>query len=192
MKLWQTRAAKIPVDVTYLQMFAPPAYGPPAPPASVQVMHADQPTAAFYRFLYGTVGKPWQWYERLKLNDAELVAVVQSPSVEIQVLYAAGVPAGYVEMVSEPGNEIEIAYFGLMPEFIGKGLGRFFLRWTLTHAWSREPSRVWLHTCSLDHEGALPNYRSAGLVPYRQERVLIVDPRSQFPDLGPAPGPGLG
>ena len=188
MKLWQSRAAKIPVDVTYLQMFEAPSYGMPALPDSVPVIQAERPTAAFYRFLYGTVGKPWQWYERLKLNDNELLNVVHSSRVEIHVLYKAGVPAGYVEMVAEPGNETEIAYFGLMPEFIGEGLGRFFLRWSLAYAWSREPTRVWLHTCSLDHPAALPNYESAGLSRYRRERVFIIDPRTQFPDLGSGVG----
>ena len=72
MKLWQSRVAKIPVDVTYLQMFEAPGYAAPSAPDWVHVMRAERPTPAFYRFLYGTVGKPWQWYERLKLTDSEL------------------------------------------------------------------------------------------------------------------------
>ena len=188
MKLWQSRAVKVPVDVTYLQMLAAPAYAAPAMPESVQVMRAERPSAAYYRFLYGTVGKPWQWYERMKLTDGELNLILHAPHVEVHVLYVAGVPAGYVEMVRETHGETEIAYFGLMPDFIGRGLGRFFLEWSLTYAWSHQPQRVWLHTCSLDHPQALPNYEKAGLVPYRRERVFIVDPRAQYPDLGSGVG----
>jgi GNAT superfamily N-acetyltransferase len=184
MKLWQSRVDKIAVDVTYMQMFDAPVYDAPCAPDSVQVLRADQPPAAFYRFLYGTVGKQWRWYERLKLTDNELNCILHTPHVEVHVLYVGGVPAGYVEMVREASNETEIAYFGLMPDFIGQGLGRFFLEWSLTYAWSRRPVRVWLHTCSLDHPRALPNYQRAGLVSYRRERVFIIDPRSQYPDLG--------
>ena len=183
MKIWPGRQNQIPVEVTYLQMFAAPA--PPAAPApTVQVLRANAPTVSFYRFLYGTVGRPWQWFERLKLDDDILHAQINAPDIEIDVLYVDGVPAGYVEMDAKLKPDVEIAYFGLMPEFIGKGHGAYFLRWALHRAWQLQPTRVWLHTCSLDHPRALSTYQSAGLEAYRRETVHINDPKIEFPHLG--------
>ena len=69
-------------------------------------------------------------------------------------------------------GEVELVYFGLAPDFIGQGLGKYFLNRMLLHAWSYVPKRVWLHTCELDHEAALPTYRKAGLAVYH-ERVIV-------------------
>jgi GNAT superfamily N-acetyltransferase len=66
-------------------------------------------------------------------------------------------------------GEIELVQFGLMPEFIGQGLGRYFLQWTIDKAWSHGPRRLWLHTCTKDHLAALPNYLKAGFAVYKEE-----------------------
>jgi len=104
----------------------------------------------------------------LKLSDAELTAILQDPRVEIHVLYADGVPAGFAELDRRVEGEIEIKQFGLMPEFLGQGLGKYFLQWTLERAWSYKPTRVWLHTCNLDHPAALPMYLTAGFEIYQE------------------------
>ena len=67
--------------------------------------------------------------------------------------------------------DVELVQFGLMPEFIGQGLGGWFIRWIVDHVWSRHPERFWLHTCTLDHPAAVPNYRKAGFVQYKQETI---------------------
>ena len=113
-----------------------------------------------------------------------MAAAVIVKGIEIDVLYAHGAPAGYVEFDKRRLPDVEIAYFGLLPEFIGQGLGGYFLRWALHRAWQLQPGRVWLHTCSLDHPNALNNYQKAGLLPYRQETVHITDPREEFPHRG--------
>jgi GNAT superfamily N-acetyltransferase len=66
-------------------------------------------------------------------------------------------------------DDIELVQFGLMPEFIGQGLGRYFLQWTIDKAWSYGPRRFWLHTCTKDHPAALPNYLKAGFTSYKEE-----------------------
>ena len=73
--------------------------------------------------------------------------------------------------------DIELAYFGLVPGFIGRKLGPWLLHWVVDAAWAREPKRVWVHTCSLDHPKAIAHYQRAGFSPYRQERKTIADPR---------------
>jgi hypothetical protein len=68
-------------------------------------------------------------------------------------------------------DEVEIVQFGLMGPFIGQGLGKYFLQWTIDRAWSYQPRRVWLHTCTLDHPVALPNYLKAGFVITKKEEI---------------------
>lgn len=177
------RGGILDVGVTYLQMHHP-APPPPEPLAGVRVDRAIRSTASFYRYLYAAVGARWLWYERRRLSDEHLIEVIHDPRVEVQVLYVNGVPAGYAELDRRREGETEIAYFGLIPEFIGQGHGRFFIRWAVHRGWQPGTGRVWLHTCSLDHPRALRVYQSAGLVPYRRENVRIADPRQYYDDLG--------
>ena len=78
----------------------------------------------------------------------------------------SGVAAGFSELDRRHEPDIELAYFGLMEDFIGCGLGRFLLRWTVDQAWTRNPRRLWVHTCDLDHPRSLAVYQHAGFVPY--------------------------
>jgi GNAT superfamily N-acetyltransferase len=76
-----------------------------------------------------------------------------------------------VELDRRTPGEIELAYFGLFPQFIGNGLGKYLLAWALRQAWSYGPRRVWVHTCDLDHEAALPTYLNAGFTVYAEKMV---------------------
>jgi GNAT superfamily N-acetyltransferase len=157
------------VKTTYLQMFARPERVVPPPREGLVVVHARKPTVAHYRFLQDTVGWEYDWTGRKKLSDAELAALLHDPRLEIHVLMADGVPAGFSELDRRIEGEIELVHFGLMPEFIGQGLGRDFLQWTIDKAWSYNPRRFWLHTDTKDHPAALPNYLKAGFTVYREE-----------------------
>jgi GNAT superfamily N-acetyltransferase len=99
------------------------------------------------------------------------------------VAYLSGTPVGYFELETQAGNEVELAYFGLLPTFIGRGLGSELLATAIERAWQREPNRVWLHTCSLDHPRALQNYQSQGFKPYKIEEEI-----RQLPDARLDPG----
>lgn len=169
---------KLEEIVTYLEMKAAPPL-PPAPRRSekLALMRAENPTVSFYRYLYDAVGAPWLWHERRRMDDESLRAIIQDPLVEVYVLYVAGVPAGYAELDRRVEGEVELAYFGLMPEFIGRGLGGYLLRWVAAKAWKRGVHRVWVHTCNLDHPRAMSVYQRMGFVPYRQETNIIPDPR---------------
>jgi GNAT superfamily N-acetyltransferase len=162
--------ANAEVVITYLQMFARPAGLVVEPPEeNLTMVRATPPTVSFYRYLYDTVGGGWQWRERRAMSDETLAAIVQHPLVETHVLYASGTPAGYAELDRRKADEIELAYFGLIPDFIGRGLGAYLLNWTVDRAWSYAPRRFWVHTCTLDHPRALPNYMRAGFEPYKTE-----------------------
>ena len=143
------------------------------------LLRAEQPTVSFYRYLYNTVGGPWLWYERRNMDDDALRAEICSPGVEIFVLYSGGVPAGFFELDRRIAGQVELKYFGLCPEFVGRGLGPYLLDRALGRAWSTGPCRVWLNTCSLDHPRAMALYQRAGFAPYKQERIVIDDPREQ-------------
>ena len=174
----KTPAGTLEVTITYLEMHRRPGSGlRPSPHGPITIFQARQPTLSFYRYLYCHVGGPWLWYERRAMDGETLRAIIHDPAVSIHVLYFDGVPAGYVELDSRVDREIELAYFGLLPEFIGRGLGSWLLNWALDTAWNREPSRIWVNTCNLDHPKALLCYQRAGFHPYRQEFIRIRDPR---------------
>ncbi|GAB4169281.1 MAG: hypothetical protein OHK0024_04820 [Thalassobaculales bacterium] len=169
--------------VTYLQMTARPTRPTVPLPAGprLSVQRAVQPPLPFYRFLYNTVGADWDWTVRRSMSDEALAAIIHDPLVEVFVLSVDGAPGGYCELdrrrEATPGAGIEIAYFGLLPWAVGRGLGWWFLNWAVDQAWSYNPARVWLHTCDLDHPRALPNYQRAGFVPFDRKTETQPDGR---------------
>lgn len=156
------------VTTYYLEMLASP---PPAilpPPDGMAVVHAKNPTVEYYRFLYNAVGRDYDWTTRRRMPDIQLAAILNDPRDEVHVLLSEGSPAGFAELDRRNPGEIELVQFGLMPRFIGQGLGKWFLRWTIDKAWRHGPSRFWLHTCTKDHPAALPNYLKAGFSIYKE------------------------
>jgi len=170
---------KIDTTITYLEITERPSHPHVVAPQGMKLalMRARQPNVAFYRFLYNTVGGPWLWYERRALDDAALSQIITDERIEIYVLYVDGAPAGYAELDRRQPPDIELAYFGLMPDYIGKGLGRYLLTWAIDTAWSHEPKRLWVNTNSLDHPKAIALYQRCGFQPYKQEKRLFEDPR---------------
>jgi GNAT superfamily N-acetyltransferase len=171
--------AMLDIVVTYLEMLKPPTRPTvPVPPVGkIALLRAERPTISYYRYLYNTVGEPWLWWERRRLSNDELARIIHDPLVEIYVLYVDGVPAGYAELDRRKQEEVELAYFGLVPEFIGRKLGPFLLNWAVDTAWFGKPKRLWVNTNNLDHPKALQIYQKAGFVPYRQETQTIPNPR---------------
>ena len=165
----------IETTVTYLEMHQRPTRPTvPAPTGKLAILRAERPTVSFYRYLYDTVGEPWNWTDRRLLGDDELGAIITDPKVEVYVLYADGVPGGFAELDRRVEGEVELAYFGLLPGFTGRGLGRYFLDWAIHAAWESEPRRVWLHTCDLDDPRALPVYQRAGFAAYQRQLEKVV------------------
>ncbi len=161
----------VDVTVDYLEMLSPSRRTVSAPCDGLSVLFVRAPTVDDYRDLYNAVGREFHWLSRRKLSDAELAAVIQHPINELHVLHVAGTPAGFAELDRRHSGEIELIQFGLTREFIGRGLGKWFLQWTIDQAWSYQPRRFWLHTCTLDHPAALPNYLKAGFVQFKQEAI---------------------
>jgi len=111
--------------ITYLEMLERPAgRRVPAPLDKLALMRAEACTVSFYRYLYDTVGEPWLWFERRIIDDASVAAQIHRPAIEIFVLYVRGVPAGFFELDTAAPRETKLCYFGLIPDFIGRRLGR--------------------------------------------------------------------
>jgi GNAT superfamily N-acetyltransferase len=119
------------------------------------------------------VGEQWYWHDRLEWSDEELATYLASPNVAVWELLVEGESAGYVELLRHHDGSVEIAYFGLTPKFIGKGLGGPLLTRAVEEAWKMSAKNVWLHTCTLDSERALPNYKSRGFREYKTERLEV-------------------
>ncbi len=162
----------VSTTVSYLEMLSPPDRTPATPPRlGAEIRRAFQPTTSFFRYLYDTIGEEWTWTGRRLMDETTLLAIIHDPLIEVNILWVEGVPAGLAELDYRSPPDIELSYFGLIPDFVGRGLGGFFLDWAIDHAWHGSPRRFWVHTCDLDHPSALPVYRKAGFQIYQQEDI---------------------
>jgi ribosomal protein S18 acetylase RimI-like enzyme len=124
---------------------------------------------SFFRYLYTEVGRAHHWTDRLGWSEETVRRHLDNPAISLWLLSWEGAPAGYFELRKEGDEAVEIAYFGLLPEYVGRGWGKFLLTEAVRTAWSLGPTRVWLHTCTLDHPAALPNYLRRGFRRVREE-----------------------
>ena len=172
-------AGTLASTITSLEMTERPKHTPvPLPSQSkIALMRAHKPGAAFYRYLYDRVGEKWLWYTRRAMDDDTLRTIVDDERVEIYVLYFDGVPAGFAELDRRLPPDVELTYFGLLPEFIGQGLGPYLLGSAIDIAWAYEPKRLWVNTGTQDHPKALALYQRFGFVPFKREDRIISDPR---------------
>ena len=157
---------------------------PPKTSFAVERTEIAQPE--LNRFLYTAVGGDWYWTGRLPWTYERWRAWLDRPEVETWVARSGGSPAGYFELEQQDGGDVELAYFGLMPQFIGQGLGGHLLTVAVARGWELPGTRrVWVHTCSLDHPSALANYQARGFEIFSVEAHL-----AEGPETPPGPWPG--
>jgi GNAT superfamily N-acetyltransferase len=169
-------AGKIAAVVTHLEMRAPPAR-PPRWDRPWMLRHVVQPHTGWYRGLYTRVGAEWLWASRLRMNDAELGAIIRADGVEVHALKHEERDEGLLELDFRERGECEIVFFGVTATLIGSGAGRVLMNHALQLAWDRPISRVWLHTCTFDSPRALAFYQRFGFRPFRLQVEVIDDPR---------------
>ena len=153
------------IDVTtwYLQFEGTP----PAQvtwPADVVLTEAEIPSPELSQFLFRTVGGPWRWFSRLSWNYQQWLDYLTQQQVRTWLLAVKGTPAGYIELLKHADQSVEIKFFGLLPQFIGQGLGAPLAKAAVMLAAQWTTGKIWLHTCSADHPSALKNYQHAGFV----------------------------
>lgn len=166
----------IATTLTFLKMDARPIHTPPPRPLlRCAILQAEKPPVHFYRYLYNTIGRDYFWFDRRNWDDDKLAAMLDDAAVELYVLHVAGVPAGMAELDFRDPESCTLAYFGLMPDFIGRGIGPWLLHQAVEIAWQHPISKLLVHTNTLDHPRALATYQRAGFEPYaREERTIMV------------------
>jgi len=152
------------VTTYYLEMTSPGSLKGRGDSKGLQVCECEVKQHSFNRFLYRLVGEDWEWTDKQSWSADDWKAYAENDNLRTWVAYFRGSPAGYYELQQQPGGNVEIAYFGLAPKFIGRGFGGYRLTHAIRSAWDWEGTRrVWVHTCTLDHPGALHNYQARGL-----------------------------
>ncbi len=149
------------VEVTYLELHRGDLKPARPPETEVDIRPVSPPLPSFSRWLYATVGAEFHWVDRLVWTDEQWRAWLDRPELETWVAYRAGTPLGYCELEVQ-GDTVEIAYFGLLPEFRGQRIGGHLLTHAARRGFALGADRVWLHTCTLDSPVALPGYRARG------------------------------
>jgi len=165
----------VEVTITYLEMHARPNYPRPHQPLGHQaaLLHAEKPPVWYFLSLYDAVGSQYQWTDKHDETEEDLRAFVQDPDMALYTLLRHGWPAGFFMLDRREAGLCDLAYFGLVPEMLGQGLGKFLLQEAIHTAWDlEETKKVTVNTCTLDHPRALALYQSAGFEPVRQDQII--------------------
>jgi len=167
----EPKPSRVEVTRTYLEMTSADQLVPfhSAEPA-LRIEQAHSCPISFYRYLYAEVGRAYHWVDRLGWSDEKVRAHLAKEELTLYVLHVEGAPAGYFELLRSNEGSTEIGYFGLLPEYLGRGLGKHLLSRAVEQAFRDGATRVWLHTCTLDDPAALPNYLKRGFRPFRSEK----------------------
>lgn len=163
--------------VTYLEMTERPRPRPMPLLAGLQLAPVTDPDLEWYRTLFRAIGGPWLWFSRLTMDDDALRAKLTAPGIVLYVVRDRQRDVGLLELDFSAEGEVEISFFGLIPELTGQGVGSWLMAQALALAWARKPRRVWLHTCTLDHPKALPFYLRQGFRAYARKIEIAPDPR---------------
>ncbi len=160
----------VQVKTFYLEMNQPSELRPKG--STIEGFRLDRissPLPKLNRQLYVSVGQQWEWTDRLPWGEKDWASWVYRNELQTSVAYIKDQIAGYFELEFQADANVEIAFFGLLPQFIGLGIGGHLLTQAIRSAWKMGAKRVWVHTCTLDHPHALDNYKARGFKVFRQE-----------------------
>jgi len=181
---------KLPViksKVTYLEMTSYPRLSD-VDLKNFDIRYISNPEYDFYMNLYRDVGRDYIWNYRPGQSRQEVTDLINSKQNELYVLYENDNPVGMAEIDVTDANSIEIIHFGQIPKLINQGIGRKFFNNILVEVWNKNPERVWLATCGLDHPKAISFYQNAGFEIFKETEDNFYDYRySDFYDLTDAP-----
>ncbi|MEO1312508.1 MAG: GNAT family N-acetyltransferase [Pseudomonadota bacterium] len=162
---------EVDVTITYLRMERRPSYDRPSLPLGppTALIAAESPPVWYFLSLYSAVGGAHEWTDKLSEPEDSVRAFLRDPQITLYTLMRSGWPAGFFMLDSRTSGQCELAYFGLVPEVVGTGLGTYLLRTAVHTAWDRPGVEVLnVETCTLDHPRALALYQKAGFVPFDQ------------------------
>jgi len=125
------------------------------------------------KFFYKNIGNKYQWVDRLSWTDQNWIDYISDKRLSTYILKENDEIAGYYELIIHHNTrDAEIAYFGILEEYFGKKLGGYLLSEAISKSFSLNCNRVWVHTCSLDHQNALSNYLARGMKIFKSEKVI--------------------
>jgi len=134
---------------------------------------ADSKDFQLNKFFYKNIGKNCQWIDRLIWTDLNWIDYISNDQLFTHILKDKSEIAGYFELLfNKQSKEAEIAYFGILEEYYGKKLGGYLLSEAIKSSFNMGCERVWVHTCSLDHENALKNYLARGMKNFKSETLV--------------------
>jgi len=135
-----------------------------------------KPDFQLNKFFYKQVGKKHRWIDRLSWSDEKWINYISNKNLETYIICESEKLVGFFELLNNPElQETEISYFGLLEEYIGKGIGGYALSVAIRKSFEKNIKRVWLHTCTLDHPNALKNYIARGMTIFKKENINILD-----------------
>ena len=165
---------RVSVRRTHLELRTPAELRPARPPAeAARLVRRDPIRVADYLELYSLVGAPWLWRDRLVWSAEELERYLALPSVHVWSAHVEEETAGYFELQQHRDTSVELMYFGLVPAFMGRGLGGWLLTRAAQESFALGASRITLNTCTLDAPQALPNYLARGFRIVREDQYLL-------------------
>ena len=145
-----------------------------SPGSNFKIIEVKPPNFQLNKFFYKQIGKNHRWIDRLVWEDKKWIEYVENPNVKTFVLKEDNNLAGYYETIrSLYNNHTEIAYFGILEEYYGKKCGGYLLSEAIHKLFEEGISRVWLHTCSLDHKNAIKNYLARGMQIFKSEKINV-------------------
>ena len=128
------------------------------------------------KFFYKQVGKKHRWLDRLNWSDEKWIRYISNKNLDTYIISDSENLVGFFELLNNPHlSETEISYFGLLEEYIGRGIGGYALSVAIRKSFEKDIKRVWLHTCTLDHPNALKNYIARGMTVFKKENINIID-----------------
>ncbi len=144
------------------------------PNTNCKLFLVDPPDFQLNKFFYKQIGKKYRWIDRLVWADNQWIEYVENSKVNTYILKNIHDLIGYFEIIfNYEKNQSEIAYFGILEEYFGKKYGAYMLSEAIIKSFANGIEKVWVHTCSLDHENALKNYKSRGMKIFKTERVNV-------------------
>ena len=182
-------AVRIAAIATTLEMRAPPPVSTEHDNNGLALSRVEKPALGWYRDLFRKIGEPWLWQSRLRLADEVLTGILHDQAVEVWAATSESEDVGLVELDFREAGTCELSFFGLVEEWTGRGAGRALMRHALVRAWAQPIERLWVHTCTLDHPGALGFYIRAGFKPVKRQVEISPDPRldgTLSPEAAPA------
>ena len=145
-----------------------------SPGPSFKITEVNPPDFQLNKFFYKQIGMKHRWIDRLSWSDKKWIEYVENSKIKTFILKENNNLAGYYETIHDfENNHSEIAYFGILEEYFGKKCGGYLLSEAINRLFEEGIARVWLHTCSLDHENAIKNYLARGMQVFKSEKINV-------------------